>query len=166
MQPPHGQELCRMDHCTYGPCMGAPTVAVHTQTHRFIESLRLEKTCKIPKSNSNPSHCAHHSGWRSPRPTPTHPPRPSVPHLHNSETPPGMVISPPPWAVCSQILPHLGSLRGQHWLLSLHSFASPGLALPSTGTAPPSVCTAFKTTPPRKVPAAAHLHEQERQRRA
>jgi len=44
-----------MDHCTYGPCMGAPTVAVHTQTHRFIESLRLEKNSKTTKCDHYPS---------------------------------------------------------------------------------------------------------------
>ena len=51
----------------------------------FIESLRLEKTTKIPKSNPSPLYHAH---W----------PHPSVPHLHGSGTPPGMVTPPPSWA--------------------------------------------------------------------
>ena len=48
----------------------------HADIHRIMESLRLEKTSKITKSNLSPS-----------------PPCPltSVPHLCSSRTPPGMV---------------------------------------------------------------------------
>ena len=49
------------------------------------ESLRLEKTSEISKSNPNPPHHAQQ-------------PHPSVPHLHGSGTPPG--TPPPPWAAC------------------------------------------------------------------
>ena len=49
----------------------------------FIESLRLEKATKIPKSNPSP------------------PPMPTdrVPHAHGSGTPPGTMAA---WAVCSE----------------------------------------------------------------
>ena len=57
------------------------------ETHRIMESLRLEKTFKIPKSNPNPSHHAH---W----------PRPSVPHLYSSWPPPGIVTPPLPGQLC------------------------------------------------------------------
>ena len=51
--------------------------------YRIVESLRLEKLPKIPKSNPNPSHHAH---W----------PHPSVPHLHSYGIPPGLVTPPLP----------------------------------------------------------------------
>ena len=57
--------------------------------HRIIESLTLEKTSKIIKSNHQPITT-----------TPTKP-SPEVPHLHVFWTPPGMVIPPVPWAACS-----------------------------------------------------------------
>ena len=47
---------------------------------RIIESLRLEKTSRILKSNPGPPHLAHC-------------PHPCVPHPHNSGT--------PPWAACA-----------------------------------------------------------------
>jgi len=47
------------------------------------ESLRLEKTSEISKSNPNPPHHAQQ-------------PHPSVPHLHGSGTPPGTVTAPLP----------------------------------------------------------------------
>ena len=84
---------------------------------------------------------------------PTHPtptcPRPSVPHLHGSVTPPGMVIPPPPWAAVSM---HHCSLRGEmfpdippcpqvsvgytaHAGLQPHSKRKPQQACSSTGIA-------------------------------
>ena len=66
----------------------------------FSESLRLEKTSRIPKSNSNPSHCAHHSGWRSPRPTPTHPTLPTCRIIQAGEDLQDLQIHP-----STQILP-------------------------------------------------------------
>ena len=57
--------------------------------HRTTESLRLEETSQIPRSNPSP-----------PPPCPL----PSVPHPHGSGTPPGMVNPPPPWAAVP--LPH------------------------------------------------------------
>ena len=53
----------------------------------IIESLRLEETSKIPKSNPSPPHRAHC-------------PRPSVPHPHGSGTPPGTVTPPLPGQLC------------------------------------------------------------------
>jgi len=56
-------------------------------SHRIIESLKLEKTSKIIKSNRHP--------------TTTMPakPCPEVPRLHVFWTPPGMVTPSLPWAV-------------------------------------------------------------------
>ena len=54
----------------------------------FIESLRLEKTSHIPRLNPSPPHHAHC-------------PRPSVPHLHGSGTPPGTVTHHPLGSWCS-----------------------------------------------------------------
>jgi len=50
-----------------------------------MESIRLEKTSKILKSNHKPFHPAH---------------CPSVPHLHSSGTLPGTVTQPPPGSLC------------------------------------------------------------------
>ena len=58
----------------------------------------MEKSSNIPKSNPSPPHRAHC-------------PQPSVPHLHSSGTPPGMVTTPP-WAAvplqhCSFLISNL-----------------------------------------------------------
>ena len=53
------------------------------KNHRIVKSFRLEKSSKIPKPKPNPSHHAHC-------------PRPSVPHLHGSGTPPWTVTPPLP----------------------------------------------------------------------
>ena len=53
--------------------------------NNIIESLRLEKTAEITKSNPPP---------------PCPPPRPSVPHLPSSQTPPGMVTHHLPGQLC------------------------------------------------------------------
>ena len=66
--------------------------------YKIIDSLRLEKTSKITKSNTNPPNHAH---W----------PCPSVPHLHGSWTPPGTVTPPPPWAACAKALQLLLRIR-------------------------------------------------------
>jgi len=50
---------------------GSPVTAPPSSNHRITESLKLEKTSKIPKSNPSPSHHAHCS-------------RPSASHLHCS----------------------------------------------------------------------------------
>ena len=57
--------------------------------HRTIESLRLEKTSKIIRSNRHPNT--------------TMPAKlcPEVPHLHVFWTPPGMGTPPLPWAACA-----------------------------------------------------------------
>jgi len=64
-----------------------------SQAYRIIESLRLEKTSKIVKSN------------RRPNTTMPAKPCPEVPHLHSFWTPPGMVTPPLPWAACSNAWP-------------------------------------------------------------
>jgi len=59
----------------------------------IIDSLRLEKTSKITKSN-------HQTNTTMPAK-----PYLEVPHLHIFLTPPGMVSQPPPWAACSNAWP-------------------------------------------------------------
>ena len=61
--------------------------------HRIMGSLRLEKISTIIETN-----CQSVT-------TMTTKPHPSVPHLHSSETPPGMVTPPPLWAVCANESP-------------------------------------------------------------
>jgi len=62
--------------------------------YRMItESLTLEKTSKIIKSN------------RQPNTTIPTKPCPEVPHLHFFLTPLGMVTPPLPWAACSNAWP-------------------------------------------------------------
>ena len=61
--------------------------------HRITESFRLEETSKIIQPNHPPT--TNVAYW----------PYPSVPHLHVSWTPPGMVTPPPPWAVCATARP-------------------------------------------------------------
>jgi len=72
-----------------------PTQLIHHQgsdspqitlLHEITESLRLEKTSTIILSNHSSTTNTDH--W----------PHPSVPHLHGSWTPPGMVTPPSPWA--------------------------------------------------------------------
>jgi len=53
---------------------------------RITESLRLERTSEVIDSHHPPTTNAAHC------------PRPSVPHLHGSGTPPGAVTPPHPWA--------------------------------------------------------------------
>ena len=57
---------------------------LHCRHWGVIESLRLKKTSKITK----------HSSCRIPNMLI----KPTEPHLHSSQTPPGMVTTPPPWA--------------------------------------------------------------------
>ena len=56
---------------------------------KVIESLRLEKTSNIMKSNRQPSTTVPIK------------PCPEVPCLHVFQTPPGMLAPPLPWAACS-----------------------------------------------------------------
>jgi len=62
-----------------------PSLLLHL---RIIESLRLKKTTKISKPNTNPPHQAHQ-------------PCPSVPHFHSSWTPPGTMTPSSLWAACA-----------------------------------------------------------------
>ena len=66
--------------------------AQHT-VYRIIESLRLEKTSQIIKSNRQPNTA-----------TPATP-CPEVPYVYIFLTPPGMGTPPPPWAACSNAWP-------------------------------------------------------------
>ena len=61
--------------------------------HRIMESLRLEKTSRIIKSN------------RHPNPTTPAKPCPEGPHPHLFWTPPGMGTPPLPWAAWSNAWP-------------------------------------------------------------
>ena len=63
---------------------------IKSQNQRII---RVGKTTKII--------------WSNHQPIPTMPtnPSPSVPHLHVSRTPPGMLTPPRPWVDCSNALP-------------------------------------------------------------
>ena len=67
-------------------CHSSTSVSAQAgEKRRILKSLRVEKTSEIPKFNPSPPHCALWS-------------HPSVPHLHSSWTPPGMVTPPSPWA--------------------------------------------------------------------
>jgi len=81
-----------------------------TPIQRIIESLMLEKTSKINKSN--------HQAMPA---MPTQP-CPSVPHLHSPQTPPGMVTPPPPWAACSNAWPRFQ----RRYFSSYPTWTSPG----------------------------------------
>jgi len=61
--------------------------------HRITDSLMLEKTSKIMKSNRQPNTIMSAK------------PCPEVPYLHVFWTTPGMVTLPPTWAACSNIWP-------------------------------------------------------------
>ena len=63
-----------------------------SQNCRIVESLRLEKTSKIVKSNHQPDTTVPAK------------PCPEVPYLHIFWTPPGMMTPPPPWAACCKCL--------------------------------------------------------------
>jgi len=76
----------------------------------FVGSVRLEKPFKIPRLN----HGLPRELWvlsKTPKISPNplhraHCPRPSVPHLHGSGTPPGMV-TPPLLGNCATAAPRL-----------------------------------------------------------
>jgi len=72
-----------------GPHQQGPPHRSGQEDQRIIESLWLEKTSKIIKSNHPPNTTLPIK------------PYPEVPHLHVFRTPPGMVTQPPPWAACS-----------------------------------------------------------------
>ena len=99
----YGTDFCK-DHSlmvSVNPCCTAtnshvrlcpfplPTLA----SYRIIESLRLEKTSKIIKSN-------HQANTIMPAK-----PCPEAPHLHVFWTPPGMGTPPLPWAAYSNVWP-------------------------------------------------------------
>ena len=64
------------------------TISVWSSAHGIVESLMLEKTSKIIKSNCQPVT------------TMPSKPCPEVPYLHVFWTSPGMVTPPLPWAAC------------------------------------------------------------------
>ena len=81
-------------------CQGTPCLSCLEQW--IIESLRLEKTSKIIKSNCQPNTTI-----------PTKP-RPEVLHLHVFRTPPWMVTPPLLWAacwVCASLLSYVQSQK-------------------------------------------------------
>jgi len=96
------------------------------QNQRIVESLRLEKTSKITKSN-------HQSITTVPTK-----PRPQVPRLHVFWTPRGMVTSPLPWASCSnavqlfskKIFPEEMMVQPPLWLPSRGPWPHPGTPIP------------------------------------
>ena len=96
----HGVITCTQlrliwDNCHEGdvqlvkPKQADSTYHPSSNSHRITESLRLENTSKIIKSN-------HQRNITMPTK-----PCPEVPHPHVFWTPPGMMTPPPPWTVCS-----------------------------------------------------------------
>ena len=77
----------------------SPRVILILPHYRMIESLRLEKTSKIIKSN------------RHPNTTMAAKPYPEVSHPCVFWTPPGMGTPPLPWAACSNAWPRIEGLR-------------------------------------------------------